>query len=127
MKVTNKTKQLKPFNINYRKEKGFTDCYVAVSIVDGQIKELGEMRLYCPSNDVYCCIWVHDSLRCTGRAGGCGYDKSSAAAWDALNNAGFEFDKDFSGAGESAMIKAFKAAILFETGLEVEKIIHTHP
>ena len=54
-------------------------------------------------NPVYCCVWIHSPGLYTaggGRAGGCGYDKQSAALQVALDAAGVSLDCNIAGTGE---------------------------
>jgi len=77
-----------------------------------------DCRLYvgrsAKSSRVYACVWVHapkapEYLYTHGYAGGWGYDKKSAAVWDALNNAGFAFRADFSGRGMDSAVDALRS------------------
>ena len=58
--------------------------------------------------DVYACFWVHGknlktgeyiSRQGNGRAGGWGYDMMSSASYEAMINAGIEYDENFDGVG----------------------------
>jgi hypothetical protein len=70
---------------------------------------------YCP---LYCeaIVWDgtgklegHEQLRGKGSAGGCGYDRQSAAAQRALEDMGLKFKRDFDGVGEGATLQALFA------------------
>lgn len=78
------------------------------------------LRLYWPGQTTcYACLWVtHKEAVCddggtcvngSGSAGGYGYCKASAAAGEAIRNAGFKLEKSISGVGESAIREAILA------------------
>jgi len=83
------------------------------------LKAAVELRLYGTGSTWSACLWVNSSLSKiytsgTGSAGGYGYHKTSAAAQEAINNAGFELSESISGVGDQAIetaIKAIAAAI----------------
>ena len=56
---------------------------------------------------IYCSIWVYENGKAsnsgTGKAGGYGYCKKSAAFAEALGDAGISIDRNISGAGMSAV------------------------
>ena len=60
-------------------------------------------------------LWVNDYTNSeintsgTGSAGGYGYHRPSAAASEAIRNAGIELDQNISGRGDSAIEDAVKA------------------
>lgn len=70
---------------------------------------------------VYCSIWVnvpqfHQAKRTPvtyfgghGFAGGCGYDKKSAALAAAIDSAGIKLSQDIDGRGDSAVREAIRA------------------
>lgn len=75
---------------SHRKDKGFDKAYVAI---DRNGASIVEVRTYWPANDVYACLWVHyDGIYASGsgRAGGYGYDKRSAAVDSAFRAAGID-------------------------------------
>jgi len=75
------------------------------------------VRFYFPGQTTcYCAFWVNlgeHSIRATGKAGGYGYEKKSAAFEDAARAAGFKFSENFGGKGETAIIEAGKAILSF--------------
>ena len=98
MKIKSITPQ-ENININHRKENGFDRAYI---VLDKKGQTIAELRTYWPANDVYACLWVHyGGIYATGsgRAGGYGYDKRSAAASEAFSKAGIKTDKSFHGSG----------------------------
>lgn len=74
-----------------------------------------DLRIYGTGARQYACIWVHDSSHSgistsgTGWAGGYGYHRPSAAASEAITNAGFTLSESISGVGDSAIEQAVKA------------------
>ena len=64
------------------------------------------------ASTVYASIWVHGKdhqTSGTGKAGGYGYHKQSAAISEAIKSAGITLDKDISGMGDSAIEEALEA------------------
>lgn len=64
------------------------------------------------SSVVYCNIWVSNVCSGTGKAGGGGYCKRSAAFSDALCSAGIKVDEAIAGRGMSVVGDAVKAISL---------------
>ena len=106
----------KPFTSCHRKEnKPHTTTALLYVDANGKIQNAMEVRVYhlLPSQDgmsrVYAAFWLHIDntfVSGSGWAGGCGYCKQSAAASEAIKNAGFETDIQSSGAGMSTIEKA---------------------
>ena len=84
----------------------------ALTIKNGKMWELVDLRIGCTDGAAYACVWV-----CTGsgygvgsgRAGGYGYHRASAAAGAALHNAGVTLSEDINGRGDSAIWEAVQA------------------
>ena len=75
---------------------------------------------------VYCRFWLRAAdgsagWSGNGRAGGGGYDKTSAAMQDAFSNAGVAVALNFGGVGSSAMRDAGRAALI-AAGWNVESL-----
>jgi hypothetical protein len=71
-------------------------------------------RLYIPHSVAYACIWISGRGngtygRGTGKAGGYGYHKPSAALSEAIDDAGISLDRSISGVGDTAMRDACEA------------------
>lgn len=99
-RVIKKDEQRKDFNINCRKEDNFWCGYKAL---DKDFNEIVDCRFYCTkSGNVSCCIWVHgyEHFSATGKAGGWGYEKKSAALQEALDNAGLKLNYNIHSTGE---------------------------
>ena len=100
--------EVKSFTRSHCKEnKPTTTLAVMYVDVNGKIKTAMQLRVYhlSPSQDgsarVYAAFWtfLDDYASGTGYAGGGGYCKSSAAASEAILNAGFVTDTPTSGRG----------------------------
>lgn len=76
-----------------------------VGIANDKLVRIMDARFYCTSSGTaYCRVWFHIPTQWgygTGRAGGYGYDKASAALYEACERAGVSFngDEDFAGRG----------------------------
>lgn len=72
-----------------------------------------EIRLYGTGSRNYACLWVGKEpwgwASGSGSAGGCGYHRPSAAAQEAIDNAGFTLSRPIDGRGESAIVEALFA------------------
>ena len=80
----------------------------------GTFKTLVDVRFYQVKNGsvVYCIVWISGDNkygRGVGRAGGYGYDKSSAALGSAISDAGITLSQSIDGVGESAEREAILA------------------
>lgn len=115
--------------VNYGNKKELVNSWnVIVNSEDG-LKNIITARCYmgrsASASTVYASIWVHSDnyhTSGTGKAGGYGYHKQSAAIAEAIRSAGIELDKDIAGAGESAIddaLKAIAAALGFDNCLIV--------
>ncbi len=115
---------------NYATEKEQIGYYKLIAFAQDTFRELVDVRVYAgrsrSASTVYASIWVHSKdyyTSGTGRAGGGGYHKSSAAIAEAIASAGIELDHDISGRGDSAVREALHAigsALGFETRYVVE-------
>lgn len=66
---------------------------------------------------VYCAVWIHSQDRArywsgSGRAGGYGYDKKSAALEEAMHSASATFERSFGGCGDDAAKHDMRAVML---------------
>lgn len=71
-----------------------------------------DLRIYFTGSTAYACIWINGKdihTQGSGTAGGYGYDKTSAAAGEAIKNAGFELSEAIDGRGSQAVTDAVKA------------------
>ena len=71
------------------------------------------VRVYYPAQTAYACVWISGKDNYSigkGKAGGCGYDKASAAVDIALRDAGIQLETSIHGVGESAIRGALNAS-----------------
>ena len=66
-------------------------------------------RLFWPASNVYCVVRAGPHHQGSGRAGGGGYHKASAALSYAISNAGIDLSEHIDGVGDGAMDKAMLA------------------
>lgn len=111
------------FNINgkaHRKENGYAGSYL---IIDANFDVRLDLRIYWTASRVYACVWFNQASG-SGYAGGCGYEKTSAATEAAFHSAGLKI----SGLSASGMIIEALELIATEIlGLDSFKVIHAHP
>jgi hypothetical protein len=116
--------------IKYDKEKELIRSWnVIVNSNDG-LKNIITARCYmgrsASASTMYASIWIYDEKHHTsgsGKAGGYGYHKQSAAISDAIESAGIELNEDISGRGDSAIkeaLEAIAATLGFESCLIVQ-------
>ena len=125
MKAT--IKELANNGKNYGHKKELVQTF---NVITDTLKEIITVRCYmgrsASASVVYASLWItapdyHGSG--TGKAGGYGYHKISAAIGDAIASAGIALDTDISGVGNSAILDALTAisnALGFERVLIVE-------
>ena len=120
MKATFKELNHAPkFNINHRKENHFYKQITAVAINDRSAYDAVILRLYSTDARCYACLWTHGNCSWdgnadrwrngSGTAGGYGYHRASAAAQEAIYNAGIELSEDIGGRGNEVMREAVEA------------------
>jgi hypothetical protein len=89
-----------------------------------------ECRLYGTGARNYACIWVSKEpwgwSSGSGSAGGGGYHRPSAAAQEAIDNAGFSLSRPIDGRGPSAIVEAL-FAIAKVIGVTKPILFHAHP
>ncbi len=102
-------------SINYGKKELISSWDVIVNTDDG-LKNIITVRCYmgrsASASTVYASIWVHSTdyqTGGTGKAGGYGYHKQSAAISEAIKSSGITLDKDIYGVGDSAIEDALEA------------------
>lgn len=112
------------FKPSYRRNNGFYCEYIVVS---PKLEQVITCKLYQPVDTAYACLWVHmaDYPSGTGKAGGYGYDKASAAVQEAYTAAGYQLQRSIDGAGEEAIIGALLAIAEYH-GLAGCKVFKAH-
>lgn len=119
------------FTLSHRKEKHFYKQITAVIInEDGRAYDGVTLRIYGTDAKTYACIWTASNCSWknardlwrngSGSAGGYGYHRASAAAEEAITNAGIELDEHIGGRGDVAMSEAVEA--IAEALWEGEKV-----
>lgn len=108
-------------NVNHRKESHFTKQYTAVVFNGQSAYDAVTLRIYATDAKSYCCLWVNDNCSwvkgCrdsyyragSGSEGGYGYHRASAAAQEAISNAGITLSEDINGRGDAAIEEAVHA------------------
>lgn len=118
MKATyNKNAKTKFSSFHRKENKCYFDSYTALAACTNyegkpDLKAVVELRIYGTGNSSSAAIWLHGEdihTSGTGAAGGYGYHRPSAAASEAIRNAGIELDQNISGVGDSAIESAVKA------------------
>ena len=118
------------FNVNHRKENHFTQQYTAVVFNGKAAYDAVTLRIYATDAKSYCCLWVHDNCSwikscrdsyyraASGSAGGYGYHRASAAARNAIQNAGITLSEDIGGRGDAAIEEAVRAIAVTIWGMD---------
>jgi hypothetical protein len=115
MKVTNLSAANAINAKSHRKEDWAYTQYTLLDLSGESVYCSVTLRIYfkSSSNMVYACFWFNLNGETygsgSGRAGGYGYHKGSAAAAEAFRAAGFTFDEHISGRGDSAITDALEA------------------
>lgn len=116
MKATFFANAKEKFTTSHRKEnvKTYFNSYKAIILrPEGGYFTAVDVRMYYTGSTMYCCVWYNDGSfiygSASGKAGGYGYHKGSAAFADALRNSKFSFDEQISGVGETAIVAAIQA------------------
>lgn len=104
-------------NQNYsanRKVKHYIRSYVVVAILNDELHELVDCRLYDTGSTAYCCLLIHDELNGiygsgAGKVSAYGKHLTSEAVEIAINQAGIRLDQKIGGKGENAIKKVLYA------------------
>lgn len=100
------------FNANHRKENKFYTQYSAIAFDSENAKEVAVLRIYRTDSRVYACFWAYGKeniYKGSGLAGGYGYHMASAAADEAIENAGIKLSESINGVGDGAIRETIKA------------------
>lgn len=104
------------FSTSHRKEgKCFFSSVSVISLAgkpwgDGRLDPEISLRLYGTGSKNFACLWISGhNRRGSGSAGGYGYHRPSAAAQEAINNAGISLALPIDGRGEESMREALLA------------------
>ena len=114
MKVT--LKEMKKNAVNYGGKKELISSWDVIVNTDDGLKNIMTVRCYmgrsANASTVYASIWIYGEKHHTsgtGKAGGYGYHKASAAISDAIRSAGIELDENIAGRGDSATEESLEA------------------
>ena len=116
MKATIKPRQSDRI-VKDRKEDHLNREYAAIDPKTG--RAVVTLRTYYPGTVAHACVWIHADpvhARGSGRAGGGGYCKESAAAGAALADAGVTLSESIAGRGLRAIEDGVLAAARAATG-----------
>ena len=102
--------------VNYGNKKELISSWDVIVDDNGKLANIITARCYmgrsANASTMYASIWIYDEKHHTsgsGKAGGYGYHKESAAIAEAIKSAGITLDKDISGVGDSAIEDALRA------------------
>jgi hypothetical protein len=124
MKATHNPATKTKFTTSHRKEGKCFFKSIAVIDLASKPHPTGEMqqplvaRIYGTGAANTACLWINTTnkkhpyglhVSGSGKAGGYGYHRASAALGEAIHNAGFTLSESISGRGESAMREAMLA------------------
>ena len=87
--------------------------FKAVTFDGEKMTELVDLRIGATASTAYACVWFKSDNKWaygSGKAGGYGYDKGSAAAEAAFRSAGMVFNQSFGGCGDTMTREAVQAA-----------------
>lgn len=99
--------------IREREENNIRHGYKAICISDdGKMRELVDLRIGQTASTAYACVWFYNNgcAYGSGKAGGYGYHRASAAAESAFRSAGMTFNQSFGGRGDTMTREAVQAA-----------------
>jgi hypothetical protein len=124
------------FTTSHRKEgKGWVHGFHiidAATATKGERAHGIELRTYTSGGSTStACLWIHNapgafgSVSGSGSARGYGYCRKSAAAEEAINNAGFTLSKNIGGVGETAIREAL-FAIAEEIGMKTPILVESY-
>ena len=113
MRVVNfEAKENMNVTIREREEKNIYYGMKAVCFDGEKMRELVDLRIGATQSMHYACVWIHGDKKWaygSGKAGGYGYDRASAAAESAFRAAGVKFDGAFGSCGMTITKEAVKA------------------
>lgn len=92
-----------------RKEKHFYQEYALIDL--DKKRAVAILRVYATNKMSYACLWLHfcADTRGSGKAGGYGYHRPSAACARAFQSTGIELQHSIAGVGDSAIMGAMEA------------------
>ena len=129
IKITDRPQK---FNRNHRLEdKAGLDR--VIKVLDNDFNELIDCRIYWSSTfaTCTCCLWVRCKaknvyIQGSGKAGGCGYCKKSAAVGAAIDNAGINLNSQISGVGMGAVRDALTGIAKKVSGKRAVHVVESY-
>ena len=131
MKATLTTRKPK-YTSSHRRESRFTAEYAMVVPSDtskgyalNRTVAIATLRIYATDAMTTAAVWINSGdshTSGTGKAGGGGYHRASAAAAEAISNAGFDLSEAIDGRGDGA-IESAMIAIAYALGHH-EALLH---
>lgn len=119
-------------NIKHRKEDKFQRSVSAIRPFkknETHAVAVVDARFYWTGSTCYCCVWISDwngpRRNGSGKAGGYGYHKASAALDAALGAAGVKLSEPIGGRGDSAMDSAI-LAVAKAAGYPSSRLFRAH-
>lgn len=114
MKITQITEKDGIQARKHRKENNFLHSFKLMAIYKNELVEVADLRTYATNANHYACLWIHSSKNNfyssgSGFAGGYGYHRESASAFEAFDSAGVKFDYHWGGSGDSSINKSLMA------------------
>lgn len=88
-----------------------------------------DLRIYHTKSTAFACLWIRGcdmDSQGSGRAGGYGYHRGSAAVDEAIRNTGFTLDQSIGGVGDNAIREALHA-IAECLGITDYGLVEIHP
>jgi len=131
-KYTPIKQRLYPGILQNRKEKNFVQEFAAIVTHENKTFVPVMLRIYLTNAVTRACVWIYAGNSPThpetytgagGNAGGYGYHRPGAAAYEAITKAGFKLAEAIDGRGDSAIEEAVHAIAQF---LYPEATIYVH-
>lgn len=130
MATTYTETEVKKVSLHFRDWAQFDREYHFLSVVDGKIKTLADLRIYHSStyHTYYAALWIHGDRWRTGggKADGYGYDLASTAAYNATCCAGIKPTVEFDGRGMEYACEQLKAIIAEYFDVDNIDVIYSH-
>lgn len=116
---------------SHRKENHFTGSLSLLGTRNGVIVKYADLRFYHTQATSYACLWVFNTgtpfqASGSGKAGGYGYHRESAATAEAFTSAGIRLEHDIDGRGYQSEVEAMEALGNY-IGVENLYICESHP
>jgi len=115
-------------NPNHRKDGKLYESWAVVGYSRGKgIKEVAALRIYATPARMYACIWLHSEPYASGSGwvDGAGYHLPSAAASNAMKDAGIHLSESIYGRGIDAIREAMEAIARYY-GYSIYHVVHAH-